>query len=264
MRLVLWALLLANTAGEATLIIHSEAGTEVLWEGVSLGKTDSDGVRKIQNVPPGVFSITLKKNGFQDLMTRVEVGTVEKIIFLKLERRIAPVNPSPSKISPGLAGDKEIRRQSTQERKPAREETKTVGEAFGNTAEVTAKNTDRAAKSREAPRTSEEVSPSSFYHFYFYLLAIAFLSGAVGGTLYYWKRSRARPVPSETRTSPPQPSGESEPSPATFSAPADLFLEDLKQREKMLQEDAKVVPPKRRDRVIEIDVEDFRKIEGES
>ncbi len=69
--LMLW--LAAVPPEKASLTLHTEPGTEIVWEGVSLGRANSDGLLIIQDVPPGTFTVTFKKSGFHELTTELEV-----------------------------------------------------------------------------------------------------------------------------------------------------------------------------------------------
>lgn len=57
-----------------TVRIQSQPGVEILWEGVALGETDAGGYLLIEGIPAGEYRLTLRKEGFHTLDTRMPVA----------------------------------------------------------------------------------------------------------------------------------------------------------------------------------------------
>jgi hypothetical protein len=187
---------------------------EIVWEGVSLGKTDSNGVQRIQNIPVGVFTLTLKKDGFKDLARKVEVEVGEKVLFFKLQPRITPVQASLPEVTPEPSRKDEITGQARKERPETPKTPEIVEEPAKNTKAAVTPNTNGALRVSEAHITAKEVGLLSFY-----LLAITLLGG---GIYYVGRSSEVELFSSRSRV------------------PSDLVAEDFKQREKILRVEPEV------------------------
>ncbi len=88
--LVLWAFPLPSQTIDNTLEVTATPGTEVIWEGVSLGTIDRSGSMTIVGVPIGNFRIGLRREGYQDLSRRVEILEGANALRVELEQRPSP------------------------------------------------------------------------------------------------------------------------------------------------------------------------------
>jgi len=85
----------------AALEIQSQPGVEVVWEGVSLGRTDNQGLLVVEEIPPGRYAIAIRKQGFREVTRELElVGGQTNTFQLDLEeikpsRNRAAVRPPP-------------------------------------------------------------------------------------------------------------------------------------------------------------------------
>jgi hypothetical protein len=83
--IVLFAVALGVLQGVAPaagiLTVQCLPDTEVLWEGLSLGMTGSDGTMTIAEIPPGRYSVALRKAGYQELVATIILDEgAEKVI----------------------------------------------------------------------------------------------------------------------------------------------------------------------------------------
>ncbi len=95
-------LLLSATPDRGALRVSSQPGVEVVWEGVSLGTTDSSGNLVIREIPVGEYSITLRKEGYREARTRASVTAGETTLRRLLERlpRTRVRGPAPARQPP--------------------------------------------------------------------------------------------------------------------------------------------------------------------
>jgi hypothetical protein len=104
--------LLVAVASSGVVKIHSEPGATVLWNDIELGMVGPTGALTVKDVPPGIFSVTIRKEGFETLSTRVKVTPGEQTVTLSLEKKLSTgmtgvVESSPpfdlSRMPPSLA-----------------------------------------------------------------------------------------------------------------------------------------------------------------
>lgn len=76
----------------AALRIETQPGTKVIWEGVSLGTTGAEGLLVVEQIPPGRFSIELRKDGYRPSSVEIEVVGGRMNEF---ELRLTPTKPPP-------------------------------------------------------------------------------------------------------------------------------------------------------------------------
>lgn len=232
--------LLGAASDKGVLTIQCVPGTEVWWEGVSVGQTNENGVLVIQDIPPGVFRIGLKKNGFKELAAEIDVGPGEKSVTFKLER--SELKRSPRKV---------VKQDSEK--------------ASGERSSKSARPSPGVQAQRSSP-SPVEGNPAASYPVTGYLLALAL----AGGGIYCFKKYRlklscgfspaAAPPPLQEQKTGEQP----EVSPTPPVIPRDDFLEALKTREKMMEEGVEIVTPRDRSRVIDVEARDIREVEDES
>ena len=102
---VLVALVWVGAAGSVTwaqatdgqLNLVSQPGVEVFWEGVSLGETDDAGLLVIEGIPPGTYEVALRKSGYRNRTSRVEVTAGQRSLRLMLQRP-PPPKPEPAPV----------------------------------------------------------------------------------------------------------------------------------------------------------------------
>ncbi|MCP4654627.1 MAG: PEGA domain-containing protein [bacterium] len=238
-----------------SLRIESQPGVEVVWEGVPLGSTDARGILTVDDSPLGVFSITLRKPGFRSLTTEIEIAPGRKTLALELEPTLTAADPRaspapappPAKTPPSPSGEELEKRAAVEATAPSPEEAGTA------TAESVAED-PAAPRPEPAPPPTAPTAPATIASGTamkaLYLLGAAVL-GAIVLTLV--RRRRARPpLPAvEPAGNPPfvplrgnpfaadPPSEGLEPLAGTGSGQARTaapFLEDLKRRERALED----------------------------
>ena len=237
--LMLW--LAAVPPEKASLTLHTEPGTEIVWEGVSLGRANSDGLLIIQDVPPGTFTVTLKKGGFHELTTDIEVIQGEAELVLELEA-IPKVPPKvPPRKPPPQAESLNERKEAVPDKTPPVAERTPVEKAPPESPPPVAERTPVEKAPPESPLPAEETEksgaegvsdPAPRSGAGYYLLAAVVIMGA---GIYGLKRFRSRRVlagPDPHVRPSPRPGRPALPGPEPAeSAP---FLEELKAREKVL------------------------------
>ncbi|HEV8632509.1 MAG TPA: PEGA domain-containing protein [Thermoanaerobaculia bacterium] len=72
------------TTAAGTLVVRSQPGAEVAWDGVAIGTTDARGELSVDAIPPGTYSILLRKDGFRPLERNVVVGAESTVLALPL------------------------------------------------------------------------------------------------------------------------------------------------------------------------------------
>ncbi|HVS02031.1 MAG TPA: PEGA domain-containing protein [Thermoanaerobaculia bacterium] len=77
MKLLLVALAVASAGDFGQLVVRSQPGAEVLWDGVSLGPIQDDGELTIEGILPGSYSLSLRREGFTtyEQTLQVKAGT---------------------------------------------------------------------------------------------------------------------------------------------------------------------------------------------
>ncbi len=94
-------LLLAWTgqSGEpASLVLRSQAGADVYWEGKLVGRTGQDGVLRLSGMPYGSYVIEISKEGYKRRKVEVELEAAPQELAVRLELLAASetaVSPPP-------------------------------------------------------------------------------------------------------------------------------------------------------------------------
>lgn len=71
-----------ETTGQLNMI--SQPAVEVVWEGVSLGLTDAAGLLVVEGIPPGRYELLLRKPGYRDRTSQVQVAAGTQSIQMRL------------------------------------------------------------------------------------------------------------------------------------------------------------------------------------
>jgi hypothetical protein len=240
MSLLLLLTLLGAIDGETgTLRIHSQPGSEVLWEGVSLGNTDTDGFLTVSDIPPGTFTLVLRKIGFREFQTSVSIAAGKTV---SLEARLQPPRP------PAVTRPSRDRVPTIERAEPAgSDQDKRLNEVL-NAPPKPGPLPVWSAASRPAPQEGATGIP--IWPF------------ALGGTLLvlvFWLSRKLRPVGfprspallAETDVLPP---------PHTPERTA-AFLSDLKKREELLEQGVEIEPNRAKGPVIDLDSGSVREVE---
>lgn len=88
----------AESTGQLNIV--SQPGVEVVWEGVPLGTTDTAGLLVIEGIPRGSYGLVLRKAGYQDLASRVDVTETSQSVRMQLRRSPAPARRSEPLLEP--------------------------------------------------------------------------------------------------------------------------------------------------------------------
>ena len=243
----LLTILLALPAGSTGVLeLRSQPGVEVLWEGVALGETDASGLLVIAGIPPGEYHLTLRKQGFHDLDTRLEVaegsGSTRELLLKPLAapagRRAAPERPA----SGSRAGGGESRPPA-----PARKSAETPADRRSSPP------ADSAARPAAETGAATAVLPPVLGAT---ALVLALLAGAAGAKLLSSRR-KTRALSRTPAPGAPFEDGEI----SVFEAcdrDSPAFLEDLRRRERKLG-DARETPPRRpTETIIEVEAVEVR------
>ena len=220
--LMLW--LAAVPPEKASLTLHTEPGTEIVWAGVSLGRANSDGLLIIQDVPPGTFTVTLKKDGFHELTTDIEVIQGEAELVLELEAipkvppKVQPRKPPPQ------AKSLNERKEAVPDKTPPVAE-RTPVEKAPPESPLPAEETEKSGAEE-----ADDPAPRSGAGYYLLIAVVIMGAGIYGLKRFRSRRALAGPDP-QVRPS-PRPGRPALPGPELAeSAP---FLEELKAREEVI------------------------------
>ncbi len=261
---VLLTILLALPAGSAgevapkggkrnTLNLRSQPGVEVFWEGVALGETDAGGLLIIDDIPSGDYRIALRKRGLRELDIQI---TIEERTNPSIELLLKPVRPpgGAQATSEKAAGESRVTDRET-----------TLAEPAGET--TLAEPTSEATVVEQAKKASDDLSPSPgssdtdarpelpFSPFLGVMaLLLALLAGAAGAR--FLPRSQKAIALSQApprRALDMHSEGEEIP---LFEEEVDRdapgFLEDLKQRERNIEDALDTAPRRQEETIIEV------------
>ncbi len=239
-RALLFLLFLATPTGPTgSLEIRTLPGTEVVWEGVSLGETDTGGSLLIEGIIAGEYSIVLRKEGHREAATRADISPGEESVLLLLLEEVPAT-------APVAAARREERRQAGS----------STGSESGPKAESDpARRTGSSSPdSRKAPgRPSaagvrREPTPAVAAAL---LMAVALFSGALILAIRRYRAAR-RPARAVRYRHPPL-EGRRSADERIRDRPAAAFLDDFKRREQALEhlpdedvievEFSEVIPP---------------------
>jgi len=242
MSLLLILALLGIIDGETgTLRIHSQPGTEVVWEGVSLGSTDAGGLLTVSEIPPGTFTLALRKAGFREFQKSVTITGGDTT---SLEAALQPAGPPPSiKTSPPTKATAPRKRAEP----PRSDQDNRLNELLKSEPKQGPLPVWPAA-SRPAPESTG--------------IGVPIWPFLLGGTLLIvvlWLSRKLKPA-AFSRS--PALLADSElleraHSPEKTAA----FLNDLKKREELLEQGVEIVPDKRKGPVIDLDSGSVREVE---
>ena len=255
---LLTLVLLSAAPDKGALRVSSQPGVEVVWEGVSLGTTDSSGNLVIRDIPVGEYPITLRKEGYREARTRASVTAGETKLRRFLEQlprkgisrpATARQPPPPPPASPPVSATP----ISASEVSPSAE---LQSELAPDELESGDLSTDHASSSIAVGRSpdpkaeSDEGAGSSGLYF---LLAALMAVAAVYLLRQHKRRPRRRdPLVSANllETSPPTPSANNQ----------ETFLDDLREREESI---ASATRYENGREIIEVDVTDVEVLEDE-
>jgi hypothetical protein len=236
--LLLW-LFIPVTTDSGTLRVESLPGTEVIWEGVSLGTTDRQGVLLVSDIPPGRFEIILSKAGFEEVRRLVKIEANEaSLLRAGLDRSAAPgpQTAPPAAAAPPEAGEQLQLPPDTEQYQPP--------------ASVQASESARGSAS--PPQDSTSAWPLLL------VPVVAFL------VMYFLRRFRPAalvPAPPALLSQEDRPQ-EDRLEPPDLTPRTTSFLRDLKKREELLEQGVEVERP-RKGPVIDLDAGSVRKIEDQ-
>ncbi len=230
--------LLATIAGETgTLRIHSQPYAEVVWEGVALGRTDTDGVLTVSDIPPGTFRLAVRKTGFSEFQTTVTVAGGQ-MSFLEAELRPPPPIKTP-KGKPAGPGKR----------------AEPVSSGHENLLNELLKSKPTQgplpvwpAASRPAPEASANGIP-----------VWPFVLGGAVIVLVFWLSRKMKPA--ALSRSPALLDDSDLLQRAHTPEKAAAFLSDLKKREELLERGVEIVPDRAKGSVIDLDSQSVREVE---
>ena len=238
---------------KGSLLIQTEPGTEVVWDGVSLAKTDEKGRLSIEEIPLGQYNLVLHKNGFRKLRREVEVKRGQVSLVLPLEAMASSqVSPKPSPRAPRV-------------KLPRAEKPKTDSASKPGVLppEFKVKEKGDVPVWPASPQPQTPVRSTTNNLFFWMLLFI------VAAVLALMATMRRRPR-------------EQKPPPGSTILPADLeedlaamdedmptekpvsFLNELKIREELLEQGVEIVKTKEKRTVIDLDASSVREVEDKS
>ncbi len=293
----LLTILLALPASPSSVLrIRSQSGVTVLWEGVALGETDAQGLMVIEDIPPGGYRLTLRKAGYyplEVLITATEGASSAQELMLK---PVSAATGSRAESSEATADRSAGRRAGLTEqvREPAatavdkkRGLSPSAGASDGDSRPApaaaespagigssTSSSPGSAPSSEdqlsEAPRAtgvapeagqrSDRAGAAPGTPFSPFLgvmvLLLALLAGAAGARFF----SRSRAVVTHPHPAPGSPAGDEEI--PVFEEEADRgspgFLEDLKRRERKLEDWPEPAPARPEETIIEVEAIEVR------
>ncbi len=244
----LLTILLALPAGSTGVLkLQSQPGVEILWDGVALGTTDARGNLIIKRIPPGEYRLTLRKQGFHDLNTGIEVeegeGSSRELLLRPLS---APggdrARPEKQVDESRLAG----REPGSPE--PAEESAGDHSPLPGSSAAVAGPTPARSATTPSFPAFLGVAA-----------LLLALLSGAAGARLLSSRRKALALSQTPSPRAPGLPSDDNEiPVFEDADRGSPVFLEDLKRRERNLGDGPGTIPKRPEETIIEVEAVEVR------
>ena len=245
---------IADAAEAGGLRIVSQPGVEVTWEGVVLGQTDEVGALDISGIPPGTYSVSLLKEGYEKLSVPLVVRPGTTTISLRLKR--LPPPPEPAR-KPRVEAEPVTR-------KPAAEST-TAPTAAEPQPEAAPKDVATPPPSNDEGKAVTALPLADSREGGLGLALTALLVALAGATaLWLFLHSRRAVADRGRQGTPADPATAARPegSPATETTASKALLEDLQRREMAL--DGSQPPGKLRERGEVIEVKDFKVIEDDS
>ncbi len=241
--LLLLALLGAIDGETGTLRIHSDPGAEVVWEGVSLGTTDTAGLLTVSDIPPGTFTLALRKAGFREFQTSITV-TGGKATSLEAELQPAGSRP-PAPIT------KRAPTKPPQSGKRGEPVSSGQGNRLNELLKSEAKQGPLPvwpAASRPAPERTG--------------IGVPIWPFVLGGTLLIFVLLLSRKLkPATFSRAPALLAGADLLQPAHTPEKTAAFLSDLKKREELLEQGVEIMPDRKKGPVIDLDSGSVREVE---
>jgi hypothetical protein len=87
--LIHFVLLLFAVAANGVVKIRSEPDATVFWNEIALGKVGPNGALTVKDLPPGIYRVTIQKEGYKTVNTQVKVTPGEQTVELSLEKEPA-------------------------------------------------------------------------------------------------------------------------------------------------------------------------------
>ncbi len=254
--------------------LRSQPGVEILWEGVALGETDAGGLLVIEEIPSGEYRLTLSKQGFHELDIRI---TVEQGTSSSRDLLLEPLRPhrGTRETSEKVAAESRMTSRETTVAEPAGDATvaEQAEETNGNLSPVPESGAGSGSTVATTGATVEsaahldvgvpaEIAPGLPFSPFLgaAALLLALLAGAAGARFLPRSRKAAGLSQAPPRRALDIPSeGEEIP---LFEGKADRdaprFLEDLKQRERNLEEVPDTAPRRQEETIIEVEAVEIR------
>jgi len=234
---LLLSLAVAAPADKGSLRIQSAPRTEVIWEGVSLDTTNASGTLTITDIPPGRFSLVLKKSGFRPEKRVIEIAAGETMTLSAPLSREAPalksVSPTRVEQRPG----------------PTPVNARVEAPASRKTAD------GRVPLWPSLPKPASTSAPSSHIG----VIGLLALIPALLVVIYLVRRPRPAALAPHPLLAPESSAPEPAPRGEPKSAP---FLKDLRKREELLEQGVEIIPPRPSNtRVIDLDSANVREVE---
>lgn len=281
-------LLLAAGVPAGVLEVRSQPGVEVVWEGVNLGTTDGRGRMVIRDIPPGEYSIVLRKDGHHPHRTDVRIDGGETTLRRQLERLApepaaepppAPSRPParsaepPAAKAPAAATAGDPTAPAGGEGKPSGEPGSGADPApaaarlpeTGSSSAVTRERPTAELRSAPPPPdTGTDDAASGGVPRLLYLL----LAAVLGAAIFYMLRGPGRLL--RPATAPPNgaaaPAIDGEPAakeqePVAAPQTDGSFLSDLRQREEKISSATRIVDGRQ---VVEVEVTDVEIVDEEA
>lgn len=279
----------------ATVIIETEPGADVFWEGVHLGRTDEEGRMLVSRAPRRSFSVRVVKDTFKELSATLAVGDERQVIRLPLEPLPEPgegESPSPPAVPATVAKGGEVaptagvpgeatkmpvyREPAVLPAVPPRSEARaaaptgapgSTGPAAGARQPLAPAGMDPALERPVPPEAAEVFLPDPFPGGGIHPLHLLVAAGLFAGALYSlarFRRSTAAPRPP-----PPPQLGEAleTPLPSQKAVASDAsqagFLEKLRHRERHMEESARSGPRHRKKPAIDVTYREVRERDSE-
>ncbi len=253
--LLLFLLILPASQDKGSLLIQTEPGTEVVWDGVTLARTDPKGRLSIEEIPLGRYTLVLRKEGFRKLQRDVEVQGGQVSLVLPLEAIPTSRPQAPSKPPP----------RTTKTQPPASDPAKAQLEAKKPVLPPEFKVTEKGDVPvwPTSPQTQTPIRSTRSYAFFWLFLFIAAAMVALMATL---RRRPKREQPEFAPTILPADLEEElaeEEEEAAGEKPVS-FLNELKIREELLEQGVEIVKTKEKRTVIDLDASSVREVEDKS
>jgi hypothetical protein len=240
---LLLSLFVSTTSQTGSLKVESTPGTEVIWETVSLGKTDHRGSLLISEIPAGRFEVILHKEGFEEARRLVNIRADQDSLLRVTLVPLPAVDPntapseSPAHRPSASPRASDVGPAPTEELVPAEKEPN----------ETPVISPGEPGPVQPAAKGSPPVWP---------LLLIPVL---VILLVRLFRRFRS---PAPVSAPPTLLSEKQLLAPPGTTPKTTSFLRDLKKREELLEQGVEIEPPKKRP-VIDLDAESIREIEDQ-